>query len=176
MEETTVTSSPTPSTSPPTTAKRRQLPGPISPQTPVGGKIKTWHAWLADGSTSACTELFEATHDRNREHQLDGAIVDAYLGAAHACLGDLVAAREHLELSADALRTLPENLRAKVELRCGVEELVEWAWFTYLDEERELRCPPMPASTSETSETSESSATSATGETASVSSTATTDG
>lgn len=148
----TAPTSTAPPTNPPTTKKpkHRALPGPVSPQTPLFGKVADWHALLSAATTDSCLQLIAATTNRHGEHQLDDAIIGAYLGAGEGCAGRLTEAARHLDEAASLLSTLPDDLRENVEPRCGVEQLVSWALFTYLDRDVTLPCPPEPTTTSST--------------------------
>lgn len=152
----TTTSEPTSTTKP-----RRQLPGPPSPQTPINSDIQEWHALLAEMTRTSCGALVGATSaDDDFEHDLDKAMTRLYQGAGEGCLGQLEAARQHLDEARSLLASMEEKYRAKATPHCRLEELLSWAYFTYIGSDITVLCLPLPTSTSSSSSTSSTTSTS----------------
>ena len=133
-----------------TTRRRaRPLPGPVSPSTPVAGKVARWHADLAAGTTASCTRLVQETTAAKGEEDLDDVLILLYRGAGEGCLGRTAQARTTLGQARTALAALPSSQLDLASPRCRPHELLSWAFFTYLGTEIPTTCPP-PATTSTT--------------------------
>ncbi len=133
-----------------TTSRRpRPLPGPVTPSTPVAGKVARWHAELAAGTAASCTRLVKETTAAEGEQDLDTVLILLYRGAGEGCLGRTGQARTTLGQARSALAALSPSQLDLASPRCRPQELLSWAFFTYLGTEIPTTCPP-PATTSTT--------------------------
>ena len=135
----------------PTTRRRpaRPLPGPVTPSTPVAGRVARWHADLSAGTTASCTRLVEETTAARGEEDLDRVLILLYRGAGEGCLGRTSQARTTLGQARTALGALPSSQLDLASPRCRPQELLSWAFFTFLDTDIPATCPA-PATTSTT--------------------------
>ena len=153
VDGTTTSSGDVPSTTgrPTTTAKpKRQLPGPVVPSTPVAGKVARWHADLATMTPASCGRLVQETSTAKGEEKLDDALILLFRGAGEGCLGRTADARTHLTQARTALAALSSDQLDLASPRCRPQELLSWAFFTYLDTEIPATCPPPATTTSST--------------------------
>jgi hypothetical protein len=139
-------SSPTaPATQPPAPSTTRKPvkrpPGPPSPNTPVAQDIDGWHDLLDAMTPESCGSLVDQLADKGWDDELDHAIIRVYLGAAEGCLGRTDDARTHLDEARSVLETLPDELATEITPACRLEELLQWAYETYLDSDVTIACP-----------------------------------
>lgn len=141
-----------------TTRRRpRPLPGPVTPSTPLADKALRWHADLAAGTTASCTRLVQETTEAKGEEDLNEVLVLLFRGAGEGCLGRTAQARTILGEARRALDGLDPSELKDVSPRCGPQELLSWAFFTYLDTEIPTRCPPAPTTSSSSPSTTRTS-------------------
>lgn len=126
----------------------RPLPGPVSPSTPLAGKVSRWHADLTAMTTASCTRIVTETTSSTGETDLDDALILLYRGAGEGCLGRTTQARAHLGQARTALAGLSSDELDNASPRCRPQELLSWAFFTYLDTDVPATCPsPTPSTT-----------------------------
>lgn len=156
IEATTSSSGEVPPTTanPPTTAKpKRPLPGPVVPSTPIAGKVSRWHDDLAAMTAVSCRRIVDEASTAKGETELDRALILLFWGAGEGCLGHTAEARTQLTRARTALAALSSSQLDKASPRCRPQELLSWAFFTFLDTDIPATCPPPPTSSSSSSTT-----------------------
>ena len=141
-----------------TTSRRpRPLPGPVTPSTPLAGKVPQWHADLAAGTTASCTRLVQDTTATPAEQDLNAVLVLLYRGAGEGCLRRTAQARTTLDQARIVLNDLSPTQLGLASPRCGPQELLSWAFFTYFGTEIPTTCPPAPTTSSSSPSTTRTS-------------------
>lgn len=136
-----------------TKKKTRPLPGPATPGTPLAEDVSRWHPLLTAMTAASCTRIVDETTAKTDLTALEAVIVLVYRGAGEGCLGRTTSARTHLEQARTALGKLTARDLDRITPPCRPQELLSWAFFTYLDTDIPTGCTATSTSTSSTSST-----------------------